>query len=100
MKTTISLAEAKARFSAVVDGVLHRRTRYVIERHGKPVAAMVTLEDLQRLEATGSTADEPLGALALLGAWGDVADSEIDAFIADIRAARDADTGRPVEIPS
>jgi prevent-host-death family protein len=100
MTTRISLAEAKARFSAVVDGVLHRRARYVIERHGKPVAAMVSLEDLQRLESGGPTAEQPLGALALLGAWGEVGDSEIDAFIADIRAARDADTGRPVEIPA
>jgi len=96
----ISLAEAKAKFSAVVDGVLHRQERYVIERHGKGVAALVSLQELGRLEAGTPSGERPAGALALVGAWQDVEDAEIDAFLADVRAARERDTGRKVRLKS
>ena len=43
-------------------------------------------------------AREPRGALALVGLWGDLDDAEIDAFIADIYAQRERDTGRTVEL--
>jgi hypothetical protein len=33
-----------------------------------------------------------------VGAWSDISDEEIDAFIADIYAQRDKDTGRPVSL--
>ena len=45
-----------------------------------------------------STNHQRLGAMALVGAWGEVDDAVIDAFIADIRAARDRDVGRPVNL--
>jgi prevent-host-death family protein len=96
----ISLADAKATFSAVVDGVLHRNERYVIERHGKGVAALVSIEELQRIESSAPGGDRPAGALALVGAWEDVDDAAIDAFVADVRTARDRDTGRKVRLKS
>ena len=37
----MSLAEAKARISELVDGAEHRGQRVVILRHGKPAAAIV-----------------------------------------------------------
>ena len=40
----------------------------------------------------------PAGAIALVGAWGDIDDAEIDAFIAGIYAARSRDLGRPVRL--
>ena len=40
----------------------------------------------------------PQGALALIGAWGEIDDHEIDAMVEDIYAARRLDTGRPVEL--
>ena len=98
MTEHIGLADAKAKFSEVVEGVLHKGKRYVIERHGKPVAALVGLDDLAAIEAETPTGHRPAGALALVGAWADINDSEIDAFLADIRAARDADLGRPVSL--
>lgn len=45
-----------------------------------------------------STTAHRRGALALIGAWGDVSDAEIDKFIADVYAERDKDTGRPVDL--
>ncbi len=94
----ISLAEAKAKFSAIVDGVLHSGEHYLIERHGRGVAALVGVAELERLEQTRPPAEHPAGAMALVGLWHDVPDAEIDALVADLRATRDRDTGRPVEL--
>lgn len=94
----ISLAEAKARFSAIVDGVLHHGEHYLIERHGRPVAALVSVAELDRLEELRPPAEHPAGAMALIGLWHDVPDEDIDALVADLRAARERDTGRPVEL--
>ena len=40
----------------------------------------------------------PQGALALIGAWGEIDDHEVDPMVEDIYAARRLDTGRPVEL--
>lgn len=92
----ISVADAKARFAAVLDGVLHRGERYVIERHGREVAAIVSLTELERLDR--SLPEHPAGAMALVGLWHEVPDNEIDALLADLRTTRDRDTGRSVEV--
>lgn len=94
----ISVADAKAKFSALLEGVLHRGERYVIERHGREVAAIVGLSELQRLEQASASAERPAGAMALVGLWQEVPDEEIDALLADLSAARDRDTGRHVEL--
>lgn len=94
----ISIAEAKARFSAMVDGVLHRGEHYLIERHGRGVAAVVSIDELARLERGHPSAPQPAGAMALVGLWHDVPESEIDALVAEIRESREGDTGRPVEL--
>lgn len=98
MTKHISLAEVRANFAAVVDQVLHRGEYVVIERHGRPVAALVSVEDLRRLEAERPSGERPAGALALVGAWEGVEDSEVDTFLADVRAARERDTGRRVRL--
>ena len=51
-------------------------------------------------DASGATPGEvyPQGALALIGAWGEIDDQEVDAMVKDIYAARRLDTGRPVEL--
>ena len=41
---------------------------------------------------------KPEGALALLGAWGELDDDEVDALIEEIYASRRRDIGRPVEL--
>jgi prevent-host-death family protein len=40
----ISLAEAKAKLSALVDDAEHRRRKTLILRHGKPSAAIVPID--------------------------------------------------------
>jgi prevent-host-death family protein len=61
-----SAAQAKSQFSALMAEVAHGGKRVVIERHGKPLAALVSVSDLERLEE-GLTA-RPQGAMALVGA--------------------------------
>ncbi len=98
MTTSVNLAEAKAKLSSVVDDVRRTANRYLVTRHGKPAAAIVTVEDLERLEASAPLGPSPAGALALVGLWGDIDDAEIDAFLEDVYRSRAEDLGRPVNL--
>jgi hypothetical protein len=76
-----------------------RGERFLIERRGRPLAALVGVEDLERLEGEqGSTPSRPLGAIALVGAWGEAEEGDLDAVLAEIYAERRRDTGRPVDL--
>ena len=98
MKKKVSVVQANAQLSALMAEVEHGGQHIVIERRGKPIAALVSVEDLTRLEAEGPTSDHPLGALGLVGAWGGIIDdAEIDAITDQIYKARDEDTVRDVE---
>lgn len=94
---SVSSATAKAHLSELVAGVAHGGERFVIERHGRAAAALVSVEDLKRLEAA-AVARQGRGALALVGAWREVSDSELDSLVADIYRERERDRGRPVEM--
>lgn len=50
--TTIPLADAKARLSAVVDEVRDTHERVVITRNGRPEAVIMAVSDLEALEET------------------------------------------------
>lgn len=47
----VSVVDAKNRFSDLLRRAEHGRERVVVQRHGKPVAAIVSTDDLRRLEA-------------------------------------------------
>jgi prevent-host-death family protein len=91
--TTMSVADFKSHFSEVLTGLLSRQERVVVERRGKPVAVLVSVEDAERLGLSGSA--PPRGILGILGAWAEHPD--IDAFVDEIYAARDAAEDRDVE---
>jgi antitoxin YefM len=97
MVRRVSAAQAKAHLSELVSRVAHGGERVVIERRGTPMAALVKVEDLARLEAEKSLVAEPLGALALVGAWADLGDDEMDALVDHVYAERARDLGRPVD---
>ena len=48
--STVSVREAKARFSELSNRVVWGGERFIIERHGKPFVALVSVDDLRRLE--------------------------------------------------
>jgi prevent-host-death family protein len=50
--TTIPLADAKARLSAVLDDVRDTHERVVITRNGRPEAVIMSVSDLEALEET------------------------------------------------
>lgn len=98
MVKKVRVTEAKAQLSALMARAGYGGERFVIERRGRPLAALVGVEDLERLEAEWSNAvSQPLGALALMGLWGETEEHDLDLVIEEIYAARERDTGRPVE---
>ena len=94
----MSAAQAKAQLSALAAEVAYGGQHIIIERRGKPLVALVTVEELERLEQDRATSARPQGALALVGAWQEVSDEEIDSLIEDIYQSRRSDTGRPVDL--
>jgi len=94
----VGVTEAKAHLSALMARAGYGGERFLIERRGRPLAALVGIEDLERLEGEqGSTPSRPLGAIALVGAWGEAEEGDLDAVLAEIYAERWRDTGRPVD---
>lgn len=62
MSDTRPLADVKAHLSEIVDLVESQHERVVITRHGRPVAVIVSTEDLAELEETLDILSTP-GAL-------------------------------------
>lgn len=67
MRETVSVAEAKSRFAeyvrrAEIGGVV------VLSRHGKPVAALVAADEVERLERL-KAAGPGSGLVSLAGGW-------------------------------
>ena len=89
MTKKVSTAQAKAQFSALVDDVAHGGEHVIIERKGKPLAALVSIEELARLEKYQAMSAKPQGALALVGAWRALDDAVIDFLITNIDAERE-----------
>jgi prevent-host-death family protein len=85
----ISVAEAKRRFADVLGTVRYQGERYVVERNGTPMAALVPLADLQ---ATSEQAGRP-GFLALLGAFAE--EPEYAESLADAVRGRRTQRSRP-----
>lgn len=48
----VSLADAKARLSEVVEGIETEHRRVVITKHGRPSVVVMAVEDLEALEDT------------------------------------------------
>lgn len=49
-KTTIPSTEGRASFTDIINETAYAKTRFVIEKKGKPFAAIVPIEDLDILE--------------------------------------------------
>lgn len=61
----VTVAEAKSHLSELISRSAHGRERIVITRRNKPVAALVSLDDLRRLEQQ----EERQGLAAIAGKW-------------------------------
>ncbi|MGH2543307.1 MAG: type II toxin-antitoxin system Phd/YefM family antitoxin [Ardenticatenaceae bacterium] len=95
----VSAAKARACLSALIAEVAYKGEQVIIERWGKPVAALVSMEDLEHLKQVSSVkSKKPGGALALVGLARELGDDVIDAMVRDIYSARKKDMGRQVEL--
>ena len=98
MARRVSATQAKAQLSALSAEVAYGGQRVVIERHGTPIVALVSMEDLKLLGRGRATTARPHGALALAGAWREVDDEDLESLIGEIYAARENDGGRQVDL--
>ncbi len=91
MTETINIADAKKRLSELMSRVAYNRERFLVQRRGKPMAALVSAEDLVVLEQQHAPVQ---GLLAAVGAWADF--EELDQVIKDIYRQREQAQDRPV----
>ncbi|RUM94503.1 MAG: type II toxin-antitoxin system Phd/YefM family antitoxin [Thiothrix sp.] len=91
--SSISVAEAKARISELLAKSQHSHERFVITRRNKPVAALVSLEDLLMIEQQ----EERQGLASIAGQWQGF--QEIEEAMSDIQELRKhGGSGRDVSL--
>lgn len=93
MANVVAVGEAKKHFSEIMSRVVYNGERFIIYRHGKPVAALVSAEDLERLgEQT-----VPFKGKGLMAAVGALADFDgLDEMVEEIYRQRELSRDRDV----
>ena len=89
---TLPLSEVKAKLSEVVDEIVTTQERFTVTRNGRPVAVMLSTDDLETIEETMAILSDP-GAMREIEkgraaiASGDVATKdEIEALRVQLRS--------------
>lgn len=93
---TMKISEVKQLLNSLVNRVYRKETRILVEKSGIPVAALVSIDDLARLNQLDRVWDEHTRAIERFSAaFADVApeeaEAEVDRIIADIRRQGDAE---------
>lgn len=65
MATTVSTSKARIDFAEMINQVAYRGERVVLDRHGKPIAAIIPIDDLTFLEAMEERMDVEAAKRAL-----------------------------------
>ncbi|MER6036947.1 type II toxin-antitoxin system Phd/YefM family antitoxin [Streptomyces sp. NPDC001835] len=60
MAYEIPVTQARAEFADLINRVVYGGERVVVTRHGKPLVALVSAVDLERLEASEEPAEEEI----------------------------------------
>ncbi len=90
---TVSVANAKSHLSELIAKSSFGHERFVITRRSKPVAALVSLKDLQIIEQH----EERQGLISLAGRWVDF--EEVSSSLEDLRLLRESGgNGRNVSL--
>lgn len=95
MLKDVSIAEAKSKFSEIIAKTIYAGERFIVRRRGKPVAAIVGIDDFKKIQLTNSSEDTGT-LLAAAEAWADFKD--LDRVIEDIYRSRRKSTDRKVTI--
>ncbi|HEU5432514.1 MAG TPA: type II toxin-antitoxin system prevent-host-death family antitoxin [Thermomicrobiales bacterium] len=89
MTQTMKISDVKSGLSQVVNRVYRQETRVVVEKAGIPVAALVSPDDLRRLQQLDREWDERSEAIARFSqAFADVPTEEAEAAVERIIAER------------
>lgn len=86
----VSVAEAKSHFSEYISKVAYASEKFVITKRGKPLVALVSIEDLKNIMAN----EEAKGLSEIIGKWENF--EEIEDDINKIYSSRKKDKGRDV----
>jgi prevent-host-death family protein len=91
---TMKASQARQEFSQLLNKVFRRETRVIVEKSGIPVAAIISTEDLERLQQLEEQRQRNFDAIEAVGAaFKDVPDEELEAEVA--RAVEEARAGQP-----
>jgi prevent-host-death family protein len=84
IRKTVSATEARQRWSDIVADAHAGKARYVIERSGLPVAAVVSFQDFERMTQVTERLDERLAESLshIRAAFADVPADELDREVA------------------
>ncbi len=86
----VSVAEAKSHFSEYASKVAYAGEKFLITKRGKPLAALVSIEDLKSIRIN----EEEKGLSEIIGKWENF--EEIEDNINKIYSSRKEDKGRDV----
>lgn len=86
----LSVAEAKSHFSEYVSKVAYTGEKFVIAKRGKPLVALVSIEDLENIKVS----QEEKGLSEIIGKWKNF--EEIEDNINKAYYSREEDRGRDV----
>jgi prevent-host-death family protein len=86
----VSVAEVKSHFSEYVSKVAYASEKFIITKRGKPLVALVSIEDLKNIMAN----EEAKGLSEIIGKWKNF--EEIEDDINKIYSSRKKDKGRDV----
>ena len=91
---TMKISEVRARLSSLVNEVYRKEKRVLVEKSGIPVAAVDSVEDLERLRLLDRQTEERLAAIEQMReASEDIPPEQIErdvvAIIRDLRAEED-----------
>ena len=92
-KITVSVAEAKKKFSEFVNRSAFSDCRVIITKRNRPVAAIVSMKDLQNLEQS----DKRGGLLSTIGKWENF-DELKDAVDEAVETRHSEEAGRDVSL--
>jgi prevent-host-death family protein len=93
MAKKVSVAEAKRDFSELMSRVALKGERFIIERRGKAVAALVNVGDLETLQEARRR-EESKGLLAAVAAWEDY--PQLEELVVELYLAREKAKDRGV----
>ena len=87
---TMKISEVKSRLSSLVNEIYRTRTRVIVEKSGIPVAALVSIEELARLDRLQQEWDERFAVIdQMREAFKDISPDEIErdvtAIVREIR---------------